>query len=633
MAALLAAEVYASAYADGIVMEPVLTVSQWADRFRILDTKTSAQPGPWDTARTPYLREIQDELSPQSGTWRLAFQKGSQIGGTEAANNFLGFIITCAPAPVLMVLPTVEIAARVSKQRIAPMIALVPELREKVKSSRSRDAGNTTHVKEFEGGLVMLAGANSGAGLRSMPIRFLICDEIDDYPGDVDNQGDPLSLAEKRTSTFAQKKIYVVSTPTVKGVSRIEKEFLAGDQRRYFIPCPHCGHMDFIQWRIGGWDGHQGRHHHIQFEEHKPETARLCCAQCDKLIEEHEKTRMLELGEWRPTATCEPGRRSYHLSSLYSPVGWRSWPNCVAEFLEVKHDPFRLKQWVNTVLGETWEEPGQSVQAGSLLARAERYAAEVPTGVGALVASVDVQGDRLEAKVLGFGAGEESWLIAFSQFHGDPAQAKVWAALDEFLKQTFEHESGRRFKIDIVVVDAKFQSEAVYKFCAAREYRNIYAVTGGTEKSKPVVGRPTRNNVYRAKHFSLCVDTAKDLIYSRMTIANPGAGFMHFPEWTDQDYVDQLTAERAIRRYVKGKGSVREWHKVGRRNEALDLEVYCLAALYILGPTFVRGLEKRAEKWAIPAEDRQPGGSEPPPSSEPAQKPRRPRRRSWVKDW
>jgi len=618
-----ATEIICGTWGDGVEPEPVLTVSEWSDAHRMLSGKASAEPGRWSTDRTPYLREIMDTLSASNPCHRTVFMKGAQIGGTECGNNWIGYVIHHAPAPILVVQPTVEVAKRVSKQRIAPMIESTPALRERVKEARAKDSGNTTFVKEFDGGLLIMTGANSGAGLRSMPIRYLFMDEVDEYPGDVDGQGDPVALAEKRTTTFSRRKVFLVSTPTIKGLSRIEREFLASDQRRYFVPCPHCGHMDWIRWE------------NIRWSERQPETASLVCIACGVLIEERHKIDMLARGEWRATAPSSRLTAGFHLSSLYSPLGWKSWTECVAEFLEVKEDPFRLKTWVNTVLGETWEERGDSVEPEAVLARVERYPAEIPRGVGILVASVDVQGDRLECKVKGYGAGEESWLIAVTQFHGDPGTTPVWFELDRFLQQTFTHESGQKLKIECATIDSGgHHTEQVYRFCKARLARRVFAVRGGNERGKEIVGKPTMHNRYRTKLFTLCVDSAKDMIYSRLRIGTPGPGYMHLPDWTDAEYVAQLTAEKAIRKYVKGRGSVRQWIKTRERNEALDLEVYCLAALYILGPVVIRMLPERARALAEPLPE---GGDSKPPASVSALSPRpggfAGPRRGWVRDW
>jgi phage terminase large subunit GpA-like protein len=567
-----------------------------------------------------------DCLSPHYPAQRVVIQAGAQIGKTECGNNWIGYVIHLSPGPLLMVQPTVEVAKRVSKQRIAPMIASTPVLRERVAESRSRDSGNTVQVKEFDGGLLIITGANSGAGLRSMPIRFLFMDEVDEYPGDVDGQGDPVLLAEKRTSNFTRRKVLLTSTPTIKGLSRIEREYLASDQRRYLVPCPTCGHMDYLTWR-------DLSHHRIEWEQGRPETAHMICGGCGARVEERHKTEMLAKGEWRATVTEDVTTVGFHLSGLYSPLGWRSWAECAAEFLSAKDDPFKLKTWVNTVLGETWEERGDSVAAGSLAARLEQYPAEVPNGVGVLVAAVDVQGDRLEVVVKGYGAGEESWLIAFTQIHGDPAQDPIWYELDKFLAQPFQHESGQRLHVHLTVVDSGgHHTEQVYRYAKARLGKRIFPIKGGSIAGRPLVERPSLNNRYRVKLFVLCVDTGKDLVFSRMRISSPGPGYLHLPDWADGEYLAQLTAEKAIRKYVKGRGAVREWVKLRERNEALDLEVMALAALYICGAFILRELAEMAARVARPCLNLEPGEAidpSPPRRSAPAM----PRRRRWVTDW
>ncbi len=623
-----ALEVYAPAFAEGLAPDPDSTVSEWADEHRALSEVASAEPGRWRTTRTPYLREVMDCLSPAHPAERVVVMAGAQIGKTECGNNWIGYVIHRSPGPMLMVQPTVEVAKRVSKQRIAPMIEATPALRERVAESRTRDSGNTVQLKEFNGGVLIITGANSGAGLRSMPIRFLFMDEVDEYPGDVDGQGDPVALAEKRTATFSRRKVFLTSTPTVKGLSRIEREFLGSDQRRFFVPCPLCGHLDYLAWR-------GPEHHRIEWEEGRPDTAHMVCGSCGGRTEERCKADMLARGEWRPTAATENNTVGFHLSALYSPLGWKSWAQCAAEFVQAKEDPFRLKTWVNTVLGETWEERGDSVAAGSLLTRLERYPAEVPTGVGVLVAAVDVQGDRLEAVVKGYGAGEESWLVAFTQLHGDPACEAVWFDLDKFLGQAFDHESGQKLRVECTVVDSGgAHTEHVYRYTRARSGRRVFPIKGGSVAGRPLVERPSKNNRYNVPLFVLCVDTGKDVVFSRLRISSRGPGFVHLPEWVDEEYLAQLTAEKAIRKYVKGRGAVREWVKLRERNEALDLEVYALAALHILGQPFIRGLAARAAKFAVPTLGLgEPAGDETgPAAAAPALAPTR-RRSGWVHGW
>lgn len=611
-----------SAFAEGWKPEPDLTVSQWAAEHRYLDSKASAEPGLWRNERTPYLVEIMDALSPSHPAKRVVFMSGAQVGKTECGNNWIGFTIHNAPAPTLMVQPTVEMAKRVSKQRLAPMIEASPVLQERVSEARSRDSGNTTFVKEFPGGLLILTGSNSGAGLRSMPIKNLFADEVDEYPGDVDGQGDPVSLAEKRTTTFPRRKIFVTSTPTIKGLSKIEAEFLRSDQRRYYVPCSHCGNMDWMRWE------------NIRWEKGHTETAALMCLQCTELIPERMKTDMLAAGEWRATAEGD-GTVGFHLNGLYSPIGWTSWAEIAAEFIAAKDDVFLYKTWVNTRKGESWEERGEMIDADSLQTRLEDYGEigeeriEVPHGVGVLVASVDVQGDRLEAKVKGYGIREESWLVAYTQIPGDPVKDETWFELDKFRRQKFLHASGQRVPVTITTVDSGGNhTEQVYKYCKSRLSERVFAIKGGSERGKPVVPqRATNRNRYRARLYVLCVDSAKEIIMSRLKIKEEGPGFMHLPTWVhpdhDPEYLEQLVSEKAVWRWVKNKGTVRDWIKTRDRNEALDLEVYCLAALYILGRAYIKSLPELALALSAPPGD----------EKDEAPAPVTQRRKGWVSGW
>ncbi len=614
-AAAAAKDYVLEALLAGLEPEPALTVSEWADEYREMSGRGSSQPGRWRTDRTPYLRDIMDALSPSHPARRVVFMKGTQIGATEAGNNWIGYSIHRNPGPVLMVQPTGDNAKKISKQRIAPMIETTPVLRERVLPSRSRDSGNTLLVKEFTNGILIMTGANSAAGLRSLPMRDLMADELDEWPGEVGEkgkeQGDPLSIAEERLSTFGrQSKTYLVSTPTVKGTSRIEAEFLASDQRRYFVPCPFCGHMDWLQWRIGGWSGRDGKHHHIYFEERKPETACLVCSGCDQKIPERYKTQLLARGEWKPTAVGEAGTIGFHLSSLYSPLGWRSWEDCVRRFLRAKKEgPLKLKAWVNLVLGETWDDDKDRPVEGELLARRESYGAvvvpgteepqaiEVPHGVGVLVCSVDTQGDRLEAKVIGYGAEEESWLVAYDVIQGDPGQRGVWSDLTRFRRLKFRHASGREVPISITVIDSGGNhTQEVYRYASLFSHELVFAIRGGNAPGTPLIAPPSDRNRYRIRVYTLGVSAGKDTVYSRAKIQRPGPGYMHLPAWVTEEYIQGLLSEKAVPKYVKGRGVVRTYEKLPgiERNEPLDLEVYGLAGYHILGAPVIRTIVERA---------------------------------------
>lgn len=592
---LAANDVFLAGWAEGWRPDPLLSVPDWSDANIILTSKDGPEPGPYRTSRTPYVRGIGDCLSVTSPFETVIWIAGAQVAKTRTGLNWVGSVIDNTPGPMLFVLPTVDLAKKVSKQRLGPMIEATPALRAKVAEAKSRDSGNTMFEKEFPGGMLLMTGANSAAGLRSMPIRFLYGDEIDAWPDDIDGEGDPLDLAEARTNTFARRKIFYTSTPTVKGLSKIEKAFDRSDKRFYFVPCPHCGHKQTLKWKdaAGAYCLTFKRDEHGRIIKG---SVGYICEACGVIIEERHKPYMLEHGEWIPTAPGDGKTAGFHLSSLYSPLGWKSWEEIARQFLRSKDDPSKLKTFVNTVLGESYTEDGDEVDPNSLKSRLEEFPAEVPAGVGVLVAAVDVQADRLEVKVKGYGEEEESWDIAFQQIHGDPGQQDVWDDLDTFLRTEFQHESGAMMGIRAAAVDSGFQSEMVYRFCKARASRRIHAIKGDNRVAKDVLSRPSMNNRYRAKVFLVNSASAKDVIYSRLRIKRPGPGYIHLPAWADDEYLAQLTSEKCVRRYAKGRGSIREWIKTRERNEGLDLEVYCLAALYMLGRPFIASLGEKARE-------------------------------------
>lgn len=611
------------AFADGFALDPYLTVTEWADEYRYLPAVAAAEHGRYRSSRTPYVREIGDLLSARSEARRVVWMKGSQIGATELANNWIGYIIHHVPAPTLMIQPTDKLVERVSKQRIAPMIAATPVLRERVASPRSRDSSNTITEKEFPNGILVLTGARSAANLRSMPIRNLIPDELDGYEGDVDGEGDPLSLAEKRQSTYSDRaKTFIPSTPLRKGHSRVELLYFRGDRRRFMLHCPNCRRPDYITWSGENWvwphdeepDGES--HYRFEWNEGNFESIRMVCPNCEMRIPEAMKTSMFDEAFWKPT---NPRGRfpSFHLSGLYSPLGWKSWAECLEEWFESKNDPLQRQVWTNTVLGETYEEAGDSVGVYSIISRREQYKAQVPHGVGGLVASVDTQGDRLEVLVRGFGAGEESWLIDFQQLWGDPAQGferklpeetSTWHQLTKILDRTYLHESGRGIPIDCCVIDTGgHATENVYRYVKAfhSPRRRVFAIKGDGAGGKPLIARPTTRNRYRVPMFMVCVDTGKSIVLARLQIPTPGPGFMHFPlaEWLDVEYFEQLVSEKRIHRYVRGRGSIAEWIPLRERNEALDLEDYALCGLYIMGRAFISALDERAKEYSKPLDE------------------------------
>lgn len=476
------------AWREGLTPDPLLTVSEWSDRHRMLSSKASAEPGRWRTSRTPYLKAIMDCLSPTSPVERVVFMKAAQLGATEMGSNWIGYVIHHAPGPMMAVWPTVEMAKRNSKQRIDPLIEESAALAELIAPARSRDSGNTILAKEFRGGVLVMTGANSAVGLRSMPVRYLFLDEVDGYPLDVEGEGDAISLAEARTRTFARRKIFIVSTPTISGASAIEREYEASDQRRYFVPCPHCSHRQWLRFEQLRWD------------KGAPETAAYICESCDESIAEHHKTWMLEHGEWRAMISDGPGKTAgFHLSSLYSPVGWRSWRDIAAAWESSVNkesgSAAAIKTFKNTELGETWVEEGEAPDWQRLVERREDYRiGTVPQGGLLLVGAADVQKDRIEASIWAFGRGKESWLVEHRVLMGDTARDAVWKRLAELIAENWTHASGAAMPLARFALDTGFATQEAYAFVRACRDSRVMAVKG-VPRGAALIGTPTAIDV------------------------------------------------------------------------------------------------------------------------------------------
>lgn len=568
-------QTYHNSFDLGLKPDPVLTVSEWADRYRVLPKKSSAEPGQWRTSRTPYMREIMDCLSVTSPVERVVFMKPTQIGGTEAGNNWFGYTAHLCPSPMMLVLPTTEMAKKHSVQKIAPTIEETPVLKARIKESKSRDSHNTTLSKEFVGGMIVLVGANSGTSFRNISIRNLHLSDVDGYPHEVDKEGDPMGLAINRTDAYGNRKIYIESTPTNKDKSRIAQEYEDSDQRKYYIPCPHCQAKQVLMWSGIVFD--------YDKVSYKLEgDIKYRCFSCGVLIEEYNKTWMLDNGEWIPS---NPGHshRGYCLNSLYSPLGWLSWETITTEFLKARkdRDATKLKKWTNTRLAETWEEDGEKVSDSILFNRRERYEHEIPAQVVMLTAGVDDQGDRLEVGVTGWGQGEESWDIEYKILWGDPAQQEVWKHLDEFLSKQYRHASGYTWRISSTAIDTGgHHTKQVYDFVRSRQIsKNIWAIKGSNQHGLPIISKPS-TTIPGIFLYHIGTDTAKDVIFGRLKIENPGANYIHFPLTLEEEYFKQLTAEKKITKHKNGFAYT-EWVKVRERNEALDIKVYQIAALHI----------------------------------------------------
>lgn len=617
-AAFDGAEELVASWRSSRAPDPLFSVSEWADRHRVLSTREAAEAGRYRTSRVPPMKAIMDAMSLSHPAQTVVVMKASQAGFTEAANNWIGYVIHHAPGPMMAVQPTVELAKRFSKQRIDSLIEQSPAIREKVSPSRDRDSGNTILAKEFPGGILVMTGANSAPGLRSMPARYLFLDEVDSYPASAGNEGDPVELAIERTRTYGHRsKILMGSKPTERGKSKIEHEFETTNQQRYFVPCPFCNHMQWLQFE------------RLRWEKGKPDTAHYECAGCEQAIPERHKTGMLADGEWRPTAESDnPQVIGFHISALYSPIGWMSWAQIAAQWEAADTDE-KKRSFKNGVLGETWVESGEAPDWQRLYDRRERWPfGTVPKDGLFLTAGVDVQKDRLECSVWAWGRGLESWLVEHVVIDGGAESSAAWDALKAKLNARWKHENGGDLGIVRMAIDTGYETSAVYTWARAMGWAQVSPVKGieGFNKSSPVSG-PTHLDATVAgrkikrgvRLWTVAVSTFKTETY-RFLRQNPPtdeamaagecypAGYVHLPHGMDEEVVKQLVGEQLITVKTRRGYQRLEWQKIRQRNEALDCRVYARAAAYIAGadrwgPDTWRDLE---DQVAVSIEDQPP---------------------------
>jgi phage terminase large subunit GpA-like protein len=565
-----------------------ITVSEWADKYRFLSSVSAAEPGRFRTNRVPYIREIADNLSKQSDVWKIIVSKGAQLGLTELGNNWIGSIIDINPGPTIMVMPTEDAVKKNSRTRITPMINSCPSLKDKIKEVGAKDAQNTITSKSFNGGVLLMIGANSPVGLSSTPAGNIFLDEVDRYPHSAGGEGNPLDLAEARASTFSNKKIYVISTPTNSGESIIESEFLEGDQRYYNVPCFYCGDKFVLKFA------------YLTYNENDPESTRMACPSCGGLHEEKHKTNMLLNGEWIATAKpSDPLIRSYHISSLYSPAGWLSWVQVVRKFLKIKKDVNRERTFVNTVLGETFKIKSDAPDHENLYNRREEYEiGTIPDGVYFLTMGVDIQGDRIEGEVVGWGIGRETWSIEYFVFVGDTSKPKVWEMLSNQINKQYEFGE-QTMSINLTCIDSGYKTSTVYDFVAKFPYSKVIPIKGSSNNLNVMVSPPRAYNVARSgkkiearKVWNLGTSLLKSELYGFLKLKAKEAesgldeypeGYCHFPQY-DRHYFKMLTAEEQQLTVNKKGFEEYQWVlKSGARNEALDVRCYARAAAYIIG--------------------------------------------------
>ena len=576
-----------------------LTVSEWAAEHRVLSRESSAEAGPWRNERTPYMVEPMNAFSDPR-VREISVVAMSQVGKSEMELNIIGYIIDQDPGSVLYIQPNLDDAKKFSRLRIAPMIRDCDTLRAKVSEVRSRDAGNTVLQKTFPGGMLTMVGSQSPSALASTPARYVLGDEVDRWALSAGSEGDPWALAAARTTTFYNAKMVAVSTPTIKGYSRIEKLFLDGTQERWCSQCPSCGEWHNITFDDIKFDfDTTGSGRRKSYTLH---SVHWCCPSCGCLHTEAEMRAQPARWIAENPGAIERGRRSFWVNAFSSP--WRSWDKIVLKFLEVKNDPEELKVFYNTVLGELWEDRGDLEDEDTMLARREDYGTaedgtpvELPDGVLVLTCGVDTQDDRLEYEVVGHGHYGETWGIKKGIIMGDPNYDEPWERLDEVVSHVYKFRNGRGLTVSMTCVDSGgHKTQSVYMQTRARLQRRIFAIKGqggdGIPYTKPpskvkiVVGGKTVGQTWL---YSIGVDAGKAAIMAALKVQEAGPKYCHFPRDNDRGYdlnfFNGLLSEKMVMKTERGRTRW-AWEKLKghERNEALDCRNYALAAFRILDP-------------------------------------------------
>jgi phage terminase large subunit GpA-like protein len=630
---------------DGIVRDamrawkppPKLSLSEWADEHFRLSSESAAEPGKWRTIS--YQRGIMDAFTDAAVT-QVSVMKSARVGWTEIVKALVGYHIHHDPTTIMVVQPTVADAEGFSKEGIAPMLRDCPTLAEiifeEAEQSGPRDSGNTILHKRFPGGVLSLVGANSGAGLRRVARRIVLFDEVDAYPPSAGSDGDPVSLGIRRSQTYWNRRIGAGSTPLISGLSRIEQLFHDGDQRYYFVPCPHCGHMARLVFSGDGG-------HVMTWPEGKPEEAFFTCQARGCVIEHREKAAMIAAGEWRATAIPKTvGHVTFHIWAAYSLQSHTDWKDIVQEFLKAKElGAELLKTFINTWLGETWKERGEAPEWERLYHRREQYEiGTVPAGVLVLTAGVDVQKDRWVYEVVGWGAGKESWSVDAGVIMGDPSNAADWTKVDELLSRTYPAADGVTMAVRCLAVDSGYNTNAVYSWARRHSMSRVIA-TKGRANANALIGSPSAVDVTvggkkLARGYKVWIvgaDMAKAELYGWLRLAAPldgepfPEGYCHFPEYGN-DYFKQLTAEQLVSHVDKHGFTRHEWALIpGRENHGLDCRVLARAAATRVGLDRMRAPSPRPAKVEpVPPPEPRPDSVAPPATvrAEPRNRPPEP---------
>jgi len=581
---------------------PRLRLSEWADRHFFLSPESAADPGRWRTL--PYQREPMDVITDPRVD-QITFMKSARIGFTKVLDATVGYYMHQDPCPIMVVQPTIEDAQGFSKEEIAPMLRDCPVLHALVPEPKTRDSDNTILHKIFRGGSLTIVGANSGRGFRRVSRRVVAFDEVDGYPLSAGVEGDPIKLGIRRTEYYWNRKIIAGSTPLLSGLSRIERLFLAGDQRRYYVPCTQCGAMDFFVFQREHADEGEPAGHFMHWPKGRPEDAHFVCRTCGGMIEHKDKRAIVTAGEWRSHAPFT-GHASFHIWAAYSFSPNATWGQLAAEFLEANTGgPEQLKTFVNTVLGETWVERGEAPDWERLYGRREKYQiGSCPPGVLFLTAGVDVQKNRFVYEVIGWGRGKTSWSIDYGILEGDTSDLSPsgpWPQVDALLNRTYQAHTGAPLPILRLAIDSGNFTQIVYSWARRHPLTRVIAVKG-VEHSNVLVSAPSPVDVsangkklkrgYRVWHVTGSI--AKSELYGFLKLAIPtdearaaGAvdppGLCHFPEY-GEEFFKQLTAEQLVRKRTKTGFIKLEWQPIpGRENHALDARVYGRAAAAVVG--------------------------------------------------
>lgn len=575
---------------------PNLSVSDWADKYRMLSSESSSEPGRWRTDRAPYQREIMNAFTDY-GVWKVVVMSCSQIGKSDIMNNVIGRYAHLAPAPIMMIQPTIELAQDYSKSRISPMLRDTKVLSNIFREAKSRDGGNTILSKLFPGGRLIMGGANSPAGLASRPIKILLADEVDRFPDSAGTEGDPVDLAEKRMTTFWDRVMGLFSTPTISGVSRIEEEYQEGTQEEWQHECPNCKEYHLLAHRQMITD-----HETVTDKKGKKHIAvhgvKWRCPDCGFSFTEEQMRHTKQKYIAHNASALNKGVRSFFINCWSSP--WLSWAKVMQEWLEAKGDPEREKVIVNTRFGEPYEQKGAFDSIDQFMQRREAYGAELPDGVLILTAAVDVQDNRLEYEICGWGENEECWGIKKGIILGAPDTDEVWAYLDEQLDREYRFKNGTGLIVPRTFIDSGgHYAKEVYTYSLRRLARQRFAIKGASTPGVPIIHKYTKVTAAGSRTIPLVLigtDSGKQYIMDRLSINVPGPKYFHFPIdrqekesvneilWNrgyDEIYFRGLIAEQRVARKKNGR-IVWQWENIAKdkRNEPLDLRVYNLACLH-----------------------------------------------------